>query len=268
MSYRLTFLCIAIFWVTMNVLLWRAEFGRHDAIGSAVPVATVWRKMLTAPDNSSLAIRHHGKVIGFCRWVTETVGATNSQDSTDEPLPEDMVSRVTGYRASFDGSVTIPALSNRVRFDFNSTLATNHDWRTMSLRMSLRRDSVLLESSAAAQTLRFKFDGEHGAFDNTFKFSDLQNPQALLRTFQLPLPMLADLDLPKLASTNAPQLGLNWTSREDRINLGHTSTRAYRVQARLLDRYNIVVIISRAGEILRVELPDEIVLLNDQLTVP
>ena len=41
--------------------------------------------------------------------------------------------------------------------------------------------------------------------------------------------------------------------------------RAYRLQARLLDRYQARIFVSRVGEILRVDLPDEVVLLNDQL---
>jgi hypothetical protein len=37
------------------------------------------------------------------------------------------------------------------------------------------------------------------------------------------------------------------------------------LQTRVLDKYEIKIFISRVGEILRVELPDEVVLVNDQL---
>jgi hypothetical protein len=37
------------------------------------------------------------------------------------------------------------------------------------------------------------------------------------------------------------------------------------LQARLLDRYSMVIFVSRAGEFLRVELPDGITMANDQL---
>jgi hypothetical protein len=60
-------------------------------------------------------------------------------------------------------------------------------------------------------------------------------------------------------------LGLHWEARHESIKLGHSSVRVYRLQARLLDRFAIVVFTSTAGEILRVELPDGIVLTNDQL---
>jgi hypothetical protein len=42
--------------------------------------------------------------------------------------------------------------------------------------------------------------------------------------------------------------------------------RVYRLQARLLDRYQIVVVVSRVGEILRVELPNGLLLVNEALS--
>ena len=42
MITRVTFIAIAVFWVTMNVLLWRVEYGSQGS-ESAVPVPLVWR---------------------------------------------------------------------------------------------------------------------------------------------------------------------------------------------------------------------------------
>ena len=55
MSARLTFFAIAAFWLTMNVLLWQAEYGSHGG-EMDVPPQIVWRKILTAPDASSLTV--------------------------------------------------------------------------------------------------------------------------------------------------------------------------------------------------------------------
>ena len=60
-------LVVTAFFVAMNVLLWRSEFGGHQ-FGVTVPPETVWEKVLTAPDTSLLTIRHHGKKIGTCQW--------------------------------------------------------------------------------------------------------------------------------------------------------------------------------------------------------
>jgi hypothetical protein len=111
------FLLIALFWVTMNVLLWRAEYSARDEAGSVVPVGVAWQRILTAPDRSSLA------------------------------------------------------------------------------------------------------------------------------------------------------LAVKWEARYDTLKIGQEPVRVYRVETRLLDRYPIKVFISRAGEILRVELPDGIVLMHDQLAI-
>jgi hypothetical protein len=72
---------------------------------------------------------------------------------------------------------------------------------------------------------------------------------------------LSSLHDPKTRSA----LPLQWEARTESVKLGHASVRAYRLHAHLLDRYNIVVFVSRAGEILRVELPEGITLANDQL---
>jgi len=66
---RLCFVLTAGFFLTMNVLLFRSEFGGGNKLGSAVPAEIVWQKVLTAPDNSTLEIRHHGVKIGLGRWM-------------------------------------------------------------------------------------------------------------------------------------------------------------------------------------------------------
>ena len=49
MTARLTFLGIVAFWLTMNVLLWRAEFGAHGG-DTPVPVQLVYpESRLVAP---------------------------------------------------------------------------------------------------------------------------------------------------------------------------------------------------------------------------
>ena len=56
MRSRLFFLGVTVFWLTMNVLLWRAQVAGHSPFGSALPAEAVWDKILTAPDNSNLDI--------------------------------------------------------------------------------------------------------------------------------------------------------------------------------------------------------------------
>ena len=126
MLNRLLFFLIALFWITMNVLLWRSEFGSRGKLGSAVPVAVVWQKMLTAPDDSSLEITRQGKKIGFCRWVAN-VGeelATGKMSSEDF-IPEGMVKALASYSVDVEGNVAYDGPANRVRFNWSSRFATN-----------------------------------------------------------------------------------------------------------------------------------------------
>jgi hypothetical protein len=267
MISRIILVFLALFWITMNVLLWRAEYGQHGSAGSSVPAEVVWRKILTAPDSSSLSLFHHGKKVGFCHWVSG-VGEELAQISEDNSSPEGMVRHIRGYRLQLEGNVSSDEFGNRVRFECALTLTTNQLWQDFNLRIILRPTVLEIHSSAIEQRVRFNVDDGEGKFERVIKFSELQNPQALLSEAGGPL---AAAWLSKFGMFGAQlqgsgvKAGLNWDGREDSMRIGHSPVRTYRLQARLLDRYQITIYVSRVGEILRVELPDEILLLNDQL---
>ena len=78
---------------------------------------------------------------------------------------------------------------------------------------------------------------------------------------------LAALGLPLYqANPSSTAIGLTWEARNDRLKIGSNYIRVYRLEARLFDRFKAVLFVSPVGEILRMELPDEIVLTNDALT--
>ena len=96
---------------------------------------------------------------------------------------------------------------------------------------------------------------------------DLSDPQALLDQLTDPLSaeVLGALG-PLAGEPGARAAGVvKWEARNDWVKIGSTSVRVYRVQARFLDRYQVVVCASRIGEILRVELPGDVTLVNEQL---
>ncbi len=267
---RLLTLVITVFFITMNVLLWRSEFGSGSNLGSSVPVETVWHKLLISPDKSALEIRHHGKKIGYGTW-TPSVGEdlTAPKNMPDEVLPEGMIREPSGYSIDFGGNFSIDNLT-RLRFGFDLRLGTNHQWQELTLRLMVRPSSWEVQASAAAQTVKFVTDDDTGHSEQVYKFSDLQRPDKLLEHSGWPLAsgVLGALGLPRTPAQASPViLGLKWEARNDWLKIATVRLRAYRLQARLLDRFQIVLFISPEGEILRVELPDEIVLLNDKLTI-
>jgi hypothetical protein len=267
MTSRIALFLVTAFWVTMNILLWRAEYGQRGTAGSAVPAEVVWRKILTAPDSSSLTIFHHGKKIGFCHWLT-SVGEELSQIQEDTGSPEGMVRRIIGYRLQLEGNVSTDKAGNRIRFESALALTTNQLWQDFNLRIVLRPTVLEVHSFASQQRVQFNVDDGEQKFERVIKFSELQNPQALLKEFGGPIAggLLNTFGVFGAQPQNAAlKAGLKWEGREDSMRIGHSPVRTYRLQSHLLDRYQITIFVSRVGEILRVELPDEIVLVNDQL---
>src|SRR5262245_45124950 len=120
MLSRFIFILITLFWVLMNVLLWRAEYGRGRSAKSSVPASLVWQKMLTAPDSSSLTILHHGEKIGFCHWTT-SIGEKLSQLEEGEIPAESLAERKAAHRLQLEGNLALESIG-RLRFEGDLTL--------------------------------------------------------------------------------------------------------------------------------------------------
>lgn len=266
---RALFLFVFVFFVVMNVLLFRSEFGGRNQVRSAIPAELVFKKVLTCPDNSFMEIRHHGKKVGTCQW-SPAVGqelATGKIMSEELP-PEGMVEELTGYTVDVNGNVAMDEL-NRLRFSVDLRLSTNLNWESFTLHVGLRPASLTISSRAGEQSLQVRTDDGATRTDRSFAFDDLRNPEKLLREFGGPLlsAAIGSAVLPLNTATNlAPaRASIKWDAREDKLKVGGTFMRVYRLQTRVLDSFPVVIYISRVGEILRIELPDEIVLANDVL---
>ncbi len=268
MLSRAVLIVLALFWVTMNVLLWRVEFAPRSEIGIAVPEYVVWRKVLTAPDSSSLNVLYHGRKIGVCHWATRV--SEEADQLAEKPLRSIISgSNASGYQIQFEGNMFIPEAGGRVRFDGTLKLATDETWQQINLRLSLRRITWKLTSDAAEKKLYLKVDDGELHIDRAFLFSDLKKPETWLREFSSPFisELMSGAELPNgLTDVSKLTPGLRWEAHDDTIQIRHALVRVYRLETKLLNRYKIVIIVSHVGEILRVELPDEIVLLHELLT--
>lgn len=262
---RAVFIVVTAFCLTMNVLLWQTQFGSRQT-GGTVPVSTVWEKILTAADDSSLTVYQQGKLVGACHLRTG-VGEEWSTIS-DENIPSGPPEKNRGYHLRLDGSAVVPELTNRVRFDGDLKLDKNREWQELNARVTVRPTTWEVHSVAAEQKVHLKIGSGAGAFDTVLGFSDLKNPGIL--TYKLLGPAASELAT-EAGLESAPHgsslagLGVKWKAYEDTLHIGHTAVQVYRLQTRLLDRYDVSAIVSRAGEILRMELPNHILLLNDRL---
>lgn len=275
MGRRLFFPLVLVFWVVMNVLLWRSEMSSGSGSGSPIPPETVWRKILTAPDDSQLQILVDRQNIGSVRWVpsiTEIRPPPSGRvGDTDNGEIEGRVTRVSGYAIDAEGNLRLPNVAQYLRFSYRATFTTNLEWRTMLLRVTLRPINWEIKADSVAGTLDVKLD-EAGVVDQRhILFSDLQaHPEALLADLgggaKVPwLALLPSLDLaPRSGRLNFSLLPL-LSARQDWLRMGHTPVRVDRLEARFLDKYRFALLTSRVGELLKVDLPGGVVLLNDAL---
>jgi len=268
MRSSIYFLLVGLFFLSMNVLLWRSEFGnKHFAV--PVPVQTVVKRLFESADDSNLEIRRRGSKIGYCRWIPSDLspplptGINNSSGA----LPEGMVAAITGYSIDLDGSLKIED-DTRLRFSFSFQVDTNGSWQEFNARLQVRPWKCDVQARPSQQSIVVKLEDGTQSRQHLFSLADLRDPGPLLR--QIGGPLLGDafagFDLPgRLLPSDPLSLNLDWEAHLDRRRIGQTPIPVYRLQSTLLDHYRLVVYILESGEILRAELPENIVLVNDDL---
>lgn len=269
MLLRAAFILVTVFWLAMNVLLWRSEYGTDKERGSPVPVEVVAGKILTAPDASSLTVLYQGQRVGFAHWHTSVGEELSSLREEDDPTsPEGMVRRVTGYRVQLEGSLVVPESTHRLRFEGTLDLDPERAWRSFTLKVILRPTTWSVRILAAEETAEFTVEEDGQKTTRRLGFRDLRQPERLAGTMTGPMlsALLSAFPLP-LTLDQAQELGaaLRWDSRHGTLGVGHSSVRVYRLEGELLEKYRMTLLVSRVGEILRVELPGEVLLTNDQL---
>jgi hypothetical protein len=237
------------------VLLWRAEYGAHGSEIS-IPVDLVWRKILTAPDASSLSVYQNGKRTGFCDFSTSVEQAMAKLEE-DTPPPEGVVARA-GYQIHINGNMSLGDFTNRVHFDGHMKFSSTRAWRELDLKISTRFATVTIHSIATNQTVALEITSDGETVRRVLTFADLQNPSVLLHSFAGDFAggILDEFDLPAQNPAALAQT-IHWQARRDRLQIGHEMASVYRLEARALE-YQIVIYASTLGEILRVELPDGI----------
>src|SRR5947209_7092642 len=173
MRARLPILLVTAFFVTMNVLLWRSEFGDRHTFGASLPAEGVWQKVLTAPDNSFLSIRHHGKNVGTCHWSPSVGQERATRLMNEDAHPEGMIEEPTSYSIEVNGTIFADELS-RVRFSLDLSLSTNQNWQRLTARVKLAPTVLELLANASDQSIRIRTDDGQDHSEKSFTLSDLQ----------------------------------------------------------------------------------------------
>jgi hypothetical protein len=272
MARKLSFALITIFWITMNALLWRAEFVGKE-IGAAIPVSLIWQKILTSPDDSGLAVNLKGERVGYVRWapnIGEEVATGKTANENTEI--EGRVKKLTGYTLHADGNFMMLEGGGRVRFELDAKFAANDEWTEWTFKGIQRPNIWGISANRKDETIELSIGEGRSKVKQMFHFADFRSPGKLIENLGIgdELPFATAL-LPNLAmipdGTNAPalKLGIHWEGRQDWLQMGHSRVKVYQLRARLLEKYEITIIVSRVGEILRVDLPGEMSLVNEAL---
>ncbi|HZO84534.1 MAG TPA: hypothetical protein VFC26_04935 [Verrucomicrobiae bacterium] len=267
MFSRIIFVLIAAFFILMNVLLWRAEIANRNKPGAPVPIENVWRRMITAPNSSTLEIQHHGEKIGLLHWIPSVAEAARKDKMAPIEMPEGMVRFPVSFDIDCNGSVFLTP-EQRLRFNFDLKLSTNYSWQEFALRLNIRPALWEVLSIASNETVVFNMDDGHQRTERTWAFKDFRRPERILRDVAGPvLPGLISMIGGPLNLNEVTQVAtrLHWEARNERLLMGNARVRVYRLQLRLLDGYEVKILVSQIGEVLRVDLPDEIVLIHEDL---
>jgi len=253
---RIAFFFIAAFWLTMNILLWRSEYGAHGG-KIPVPLDLVWRKILTAPDISSLTIYQDRRQSGFCEFSTSVEQEMAKLDENSLP-PEGLAARA-GYQIRLNGGTGLGDITNRVRFDDRLQFSSLRDWRELNLKISSRDVTVEIHSLATNQTVALEITADGSTELHVFSFADLQNPGKLLKTIagNSGGGFLGGIEMPGLQQAAPLAQNLRWQATRERLMFGREPVSVYRLETQLLQN-KIVIYVSALGEIMRVELPGNI----------
>lgn len=261
----------AVFWVAMSALLWRSEFGLRGHVASVVPPAVVWKKILSAPDHSTLEIHRGTNRLGSCVWRPDLgqEAAMGAWVFDDENPIEGFVPHLTFYSLDLEGALTLPDFPTRLRFSSSARFATNLLWERFEASVTMRPDVYKMVANRAEESIHLSMDAGDEHFDRKLRFSDFRNPQRLLHELGGPmLPAMAGaLGVP--LSTNrlaAAAQSWRWHARHDSILVGNNRMRAYRLETKILDRWKITIFVSPVGEILRAEFPGNVLLVNEHFS--
>lgn len=247
----------------MNGLLWYVEYGSRGS-GVSVPVDLVWRKILTAPDASSMNIYEDGERSGFCEFST-SVEMEMAKLDEDKPPPEGIIARA-GYSIHLNGNTSLGDFTNRVRFDARLQFSAKRQWRELSMKISSHYAVLEIHSLATNQTVHVKITGDEGTIERDLAFDELRNPNTVLRVFagNFGGGLIGMLDLPVLPPAAAETAqNLHWEAHRARLKIGREPVSAYRLETSVLGR-PILIYVSTLGEILRVELPNGITATLDE----
>lgn len=264
----IVFLFLLGFAGTMNYQLWRSDIKGRGEGGDSVPVKVVWQKILSAPDNSDLEIVQKGQKLGYCRWIVN-IGEEIASGKVSEMEPLDgRVKKLSNYTIDMEGNFLLPGEGGRLRFNVHTLLTPDFNWQDFVLRFIMRPLEWEINARAAEKVLNIVVDDGNKPSKTSLAFADLSDPGKVLGKLGFPVPPMllgGPLFQGNMISPQALGKSMEWHAQYDWMKIGRVNVRVYRLEARFTESSKAVVLVSKVGEILRVELPYGILMVNEAL---
>lgn len=281
------FILTALFWVGMNLLLWRSEYG-GGAKGNPLPLETVISKILETPDPSELDIYYKNQPVGHCRWFVHQLGAGQSgsnevaETSSGEVDLEAaelsaMIQDIRNYAMNLDGYLQWPREIRRVRFMAQLLLRGDRSWESFEIKVGLKDQWLKVVSNQKSSNLKISYEDGDFVWSDTYTLKDLEHPSLLLKQDWIQKAGLGLIAAPVLAALETlgdqmSQIGRvekkplsGWSAFSDWITVTHSRIRVYRVDAAFSNQLPVNLLVNRAGEILTLTLPQRVVLKNESI---
>lgn len=270
---RRTFqLIVVLFWLVMNAMLIRSELGDPATAGVPVPPELVWRKVIQASDQSLLALTHRGQTnrIGSFRWMPTTLERGITEEEWAEgPLVEGMAAGVAGYTLDLDGNLLLPLEpgTGHVRVSMLLRVDASAAWSDLTLQLGMKPMSWTLTASAATNgpAVQIRSEGPGGVDERVFTAADLTNPERLFAGLGAGGFPGFFMGLSGLARPGSGSPALELDARRDyRLQFGSQRIRCLRLKATWLGSYSASLYVNPvSGEILRLDLPNQISFINE-----
>lgn len=277
---RVWLILAGCFWLGMNVLLWRSEYG-GGSTGTPLPVDNVVAKILETPDPSELEIYYQNERVGSCRWMVSQLSEIEHEPDTGDEVDLEaaemsgLIKKIKSFAINLDGHLQWQEQTRRIRYMLNVNLTPDWKWTSLDAKVGFRDQWFHVHSKQSEGTVSFELEQGASKWDSVITFEQLKRPEALLEQWLPENPLLVGLAAPLLAQAKAlvgdvnnPALGLaswgdNWKAYSDWLTIAHSRMRVYRMEHALDDKPSVSVTINRAGEILTVTLPQRLLIKNE-----
>lgn len=278
-----------LFWLGMNVLLWRSEYGGGSQ-GNPLPIKTVISKILDTPDPSELDIYYQNNRVGHCRWVVTQLGQGDAQELAPDAIDagddvdleaaemSGLIKDVRNYIVNVDGHVQGGGEDpRRVRFMLNIRLSPQWQWTRFDGKLGFRNQWIHLRSDKEEQSFLLKVEQEGTHWETKFTFDQMSNPQALIGQLSKENPLIAMTLTPLMGLINSYQQSdsvanlqsenwaNSWNAFSDWMTVAHSRMRIYRLESGESRRSALSITVNRAGEIISVNAPQKISLRNENV---